>query len=185
MDKAKRQRQLARLYRESGGLCAICKEPTILCSEPRGGRASPRMAVRFRTGSSYGKPGRTRLRILACRQCAQERSDQITLSQPVEELHRRSGRYPTEFYEAVQDCSSTAEPSAHNGEVGGSNPPGPTNATVAQLVERPICNGEDSGSKPDGGTNFALLAQRIEHEDSTLGAGGSNPSERTSNLISD
>lgn len=152
MDREKKQRQLARLYREYGGRCSICNEPVILCAAQRGGRENPRMAVRFRKGSSYGKPGRVRLRVLACRQCAQERSDQITGSMPVEELHLRSGRYPTEFYEAPQDCSSTVEPAAHNGLVGGSTPPGPTNSVP--------------------------LAQRIEHEPSKLGVGGSNPPGR-------
>jgi hypothetical protein len=167
-----KEKQLRRLFFEQEGKCKICGKAAYL-EMPK---HKPLAAVRFRTGSSYGEPGRTRPRVMVHRKCAQERSDQITLSQPIEVLWHLSKRQPTEFYEA---CSSTEELSAHNTLVAGSTPAAPTKfATLAQMAERPICNGEDAGSTPAGSSNSAPLAQRTEHEDSTLGVAGSNPAGR-------
>lgn len=92
-----RQGQLRHLFKKQGGRCYICGEPAVLDFE--GGKAGrPMSAVRFRIGSSFGAKGRVRPRVMAHRKCAQERSDQILASQPVEDLWRRSGREPTEFY---------------------------------------------------------------------------------------
>ncbi len=92
-----KQEQLAHLYRKQGGKCHICGCEAIL--DYNGGKAnSGRSAVRFRIGSSFGKPGRVRRRVMACRKCAQERSDQIQASQSIEELRARSGRQQEEFY---------------------------------------------------------------------------------------
>lgn len=94
--RQQRQEQLGHLFRRQDGKCHICGEPAIL-----DGRNKGLSAVRFRTGSSYGAPGRVRPRVMAHRKCAQERSDQITQSQPIDETRLRSGRHPTEFYEAA------------------------------------------------------------------------------------
>lgn len=102
MDKEKRHKQLAYLYRKHAGKCAICGCETVIVLGTKGGPLNPKMAVRFRTGSSYGEPGRRRKRVLACQECAQARSDQITASLPVEELWDRSGRHPEVFYSAVR-----------------------------------------------------------------------------------
>lgn len=167
-----KEKQLRRLFFEQEGKCNICGKAAYL-EMPK---HKPLAAVRFRTGSSYGEPGRTRPRVMVHRKCAQERSDQITLSQPIEVLWHLSKRQPTEFYEA---CSSTEELSAHNTPVAGSTPAAPTKfATVAQQVEQPTCSGTVGGSIPSGGTSSAPLAQRTEHEDSTLGVAGSNPAGR-------
>lgn len=92
-----RPNQLRYLFRKQGGKCHICGEPAVL--DGNGGKVADGLsAVRFRLGSSYGKPGRIRKRVMAHRKCAQERSDQITASVPVEELWARSKSFPTEFY---------------------------------------------------------------------------------------
>lgn len=115
-----RFRHLTRLFNFQGGKCAICQQPARL-----DGKNDPMSAVRFRIGSSYGAPGRVRPRVMVHRKCAQERSDQITMSQPIEELRRRAGRWG-DTYEI---------------------------ATVAQQVEQPTCSGMVGGSIPSGGTN--------------------------------
>lgn len=92
-----RRKQLAYLFRKQNGKCHICGCDAIL--DYNGGRVnSERSAVRFRLGSSFGRPGRVRPRVMACRKCAQERSDQIQMSQPIEETRERSRRHPEEFY---------------------------------------------------------------------------------------
>jgi hypothetical protein len=98
MNRQERQKQLAYLYRKHDGKCAMCGDPTVIVIGTKGGPLNPRMAVRFRTGSSYGEPGRRRPRVLACFECAQKRSDQITASVPLDELHDRSGRHTEVFY---------------------------------------------------------------------------------------
>ena len=100
MSKNREQRkgQLAYLFRKQHGKCHICGEPAVL--DYNGGKASSEMsAVRFRLGSSFGKKGRVRPRVMAHQKCAQERSDQIQAEQPIEELWFRSRSSPTEFYE--------------------------------------------------------------------------------------
>jgi hypothetical protein len=97
MGRDGRQEQLAYLFAKQDGLCHICGEPAVLDYE--GGKAGhPLSAVRFRLGSSYGTPGRRRRRVMAHRKCAQERSDAIQDSIPVEERRARSLAWPTEFY---------------------------------------------------------------------------------------
>jgi hypothetical protein len=96
-----RREQLAYLFNKQNGKCHICGEDAIL--DYQGGEAGhPKSAVRFRIGSKFGAPGRVRCRVMAHRKCAQERSDQIQESIPVEERWLRSGRQPTEFYEAAK-----------------------------------------------------------------------------------
>jgi len=94
MNAERSRKQLWRLYDRSLGSCAICGQKTKLTDDER----DPYKAVRFRTGSSYGKPGRVRRRVLACRQCAQKRSDEITASQPLDELRHRARRWGDVFY---------------------------------------------------------------------------------------
>lgn len=105
--KARQQReaQLAFLFRAQEGKCHVCGEVAIL-----DGAHKPLSAVRFRTGSSYGAPGRRRPRVMAHRKCAQERSDQITQSQDVDDLRHRAGRHPTEFYFAPLTSQHGGEP---------------------------------------------------------------------------
>lgn len=96
-----RQASLLKLFRRQDGKCAICGEPAVL--DGNGGKASAELsACRFRTGSSYGAKGRRRPRVMAHRKCAQERSDQITISQPIDETRSRAGRFPSETYEIKQ-----------------------------------------------------------------------------------
>lgn len=92
-----RQEQLASLYTRQEGKCLFCNCVVVL--DGNGGKSSSdRSAVRFRLGSSFGAKGRVRRRVMTCRKCSQERSDEIVASQPVEELWMRSRRFPTEFY---------------------------------------------------------------------------------------
>jgi hypothetical protein len=164
-----KEKQLRRLFFEQEGKCKICGKAAYL-EMPK---HKPLAAVRFRTGSSYGEPGRTRPRVMVHRKCAQERSDQITLSQPIEVLWHLSKRQPTEFYEA---CSSTEELSAHNTPVAGSTPAAPTKfATVAQQVEQPTCSGTVGGSIPSGGTKSARSSAGSEQGSSNSEVGGSSP----------
>lgn len=95
-----RRSQLQHLHAKQLGKCFICKCDTVL--EPtNGGKLKPNAAVRFRLGSSFGSPGRVRPRVMTCRKCAQERSDEIQQSQPLEDLWLRSGREPTELWGPV------------------------------------------------------------------------------------
>jgi hypothetical protein len=94
--RQQRQAQLAHLFRQQDGKCHVCGETARL-----DGANDGLSAVRFRTGSSFGTPGRVRPRVMAHRKCAQERSDQIQMSQDVDDLRHRSGRHPTEFYTAT------------------------------------------------------------------------------------
>lgn len=92
-----RRGHLAAMFARQGGKCHICGEPAILDYE--GGKASRHLsAVRFRIKSGFGEKGRPRPRVMAHLKCAQERSDQIQDSIPVEERWTRSQRFPTEFY---------------------------------------------------------------------------------------
>lgn len=93
-DREGRQKQLRYLFERQKGKCHVCGELAVLGSE------GDDAAVRFRTGSRFGKPERIRPRVMAHKRCAQERSDQIQASQPVEESRARSRRYPTEFWSA-------------------------------------------------------------------------------------
>lgn len=100
MNAERRQNHLAALFRKHRGRCAICGCCVeIMPPMKHGERPKPHRAVRFRKGSGYGEPGRVRPRVLACWACAQNRSREITLSQPIEELRWRAGREQTEFYE--------------------------------------------------------------------------------------
>lgn len=97
--RQQRRDQLACLFNRQGGKCAICGEPAVL--DGNGGSAGyPDSAVRFRTRSKFGKPGRVRPRVMAHRKCAQARSAEIEVSLGLDELHARSQRHPTEFYSA-------------------------------------------------------------------------------------
>jgi hypothetical protein len=78
-------RQLLRLIDFQQGKCAVCGRPASIDDQ-----TNP--PVRFRIGSSYGAPGRVRPRVMAHHKCALERSSEITASQPLDELRRRSGR---------------------------------------------------------------------------------------------
>lgn len=108
MGRGGRQDQLMYLFRKQSGLCFICHLPAILdgCG---GDSRSERSAVRFRLGSSFGAKGRVRYRVMTCRKCAQERSDQIQMSQPIDDTRRRSGRFPTEFYSIVDAGGAPSE----------------------------------------------------------------------------
>lgn len=109
MKLEERRLQLERLYNKQGGRCHICNCETVLEGRPCGGKLNPRMAVRFRLGSSFGAKGRVRRRVMTCQKCAQERSDQIQDSQPIEELWRRSGREATEFWTASTPQSQSKD----------------------------------------------------------------------------
>lgn len=98
MRREERRSQLAHLFEKQQGKCFICGQPAVL--DYQGGkRGRGESAVRFRIGSKFGKPGRVRPKVMAHRRCAQDRSDQIQMSQPIEETRARSGRWPTESYE--------------------------------------------------------------------------------------
>ena len=89
--------QLTYLFHKQHGKCAICNEPAVLDYD--GGKAgNPLSAVRFRVGSSFGNPGRTRPRVMAHRKCSQERSAQIEASVPIEELQWRARRHTVEVF---------------------------------------------------------------------------------------
>lgn len=92
---------LQNLFDHQKGCCFICGKPAVLDFES-GKAGQPESAVRFRLGSSYGKKGRVRKRVMAHRKCAQERSDQITTSLPIEEQWHRSHRHPSEFYQITK-----------------------------------------------------------------------------------
>lgn len=96
-----RREHLAFLFKQQHGKCRICGKDAIL--DGNGGDAeSDLSAVRFRLGSSFGAKGRVRPRVMAHRKCAQERSDQIQASQPIEELWIRSGREVETLYEVTK-----------------------------------------------------------------------------------
>lgn len=102
--RQQRKAQLAHIFHAQKSKCHICGEPALLDHA-----AHPMSAVRFRTGSSYGEPGRRRPRVMAHKKCAQERSDQITQSQLIEDLRYRSGRQQTEFY-GIPDAATSLSP---------------------------------------------------------------------------
>lgn len=84
---------LLRLFQRQNGLCAICGKPAVL--DGKGGAAgSEQSAVRFRTGSSFGAPGRRRPRVMAHRGCAQKRSGEIQDSIDIDELRHRARAFP-------------------------------------------------------------------------------------------
>ena len=96
-----RHDQLRFLFSRQNGKCFICGEKANL--DFSGGTADRALsAVRFRLGSRYGTPGRVRRRVMAHRKCADQRSRQIEMSQTVEELQWRSGRFQTETYAMVE-----------------------------------------------------------------------------------
>ena len=98
MRRSDRKSQLEYLFEQQEGRCHICGEPALL--DGLGGyKGHGNSAVRFRLGSGYGYKGRVRLRVMVHRSCAQERSDQITNSLPIDEQRARSRRWPTETYE--------------------------------------------------------------------------------------
>lgn len=99
-----RRDHLCFLFKRQNGKCHICGCDAVLDGD--GGKAnSQRSAVRFRLGSSFGAKGRVRPRVMACRKCAQERSDQIQESQPIEYRWLKSGRAPSVFYEVPKPPS--------------------------------------------------------------------------------
>lgn len=169
---AQREKHLRHLFFEQEGKCKICGTAAYL-ELPKNNSLA---AVRFRTGSSYGAPGRTRLRVMAHRKCAQERSDRITASQDVDDLRHRAQRWPTEFYSA-QDCSSTAEQAPYKRSVEGSNPSGPTTISARSSVgsEQGNSTSKVEGSSPSAPTNFATVAQSAEHRLCKATVGGSIP----------
>jgi hypothetical protein len=102
--RQQRMAQLAHLFHEQKSKCHVCGKPAVLDHA-----GHPMSAVRFRTGSSYGEPGRRRPRVMAHKKCAQERSDQITQSQLIDDLRHRAGRHQTEFYE-IPDAAAPESP---------------------------------------------------------------------------
>ena len=102
-----RQRQLTYLFERQHGRCHICGGPAVL--DFKGGSIGrAQSAVRFRLGGGrYGDPGSVRKRVMAHRGCAQERADQITREQPIEELRRRSQREGDVFF--YNDAGLTSE----------------------------------------------------------------------------
>lgn len=104
-----RQKKLVRLYAKQRGKCHICGAKAIL--DGKGGQAGCKeSAVTFRLGSSFGKKGRQRFRVMVHRKCAQARSDEIQDSIPVEERWLRSGRAPSEFYSHGNSSSLAPTP---------------------------------------------------------------------------
>lgn len=92
-----RQKQLLYLFTRQHGNCGICGKPAVL-DGAGGATGSELSAVRFRTGSSYGKPGRTRPRVMAHRGCADKRSAEITESIDIDERRYRARAFPVETY---------------------------------------------------------------------------------------
>jgi hypothetical protein len=83
-----------------------------------------------RRSSSHGK----HVYQVMCRPCCDKLSAAKEARQPIELLHFNAKRHPTdEYYFIPQDCSSTVELAAHNGLVGGSTPPGPTNPSATRV----------------------------------------------------
>lgn len=92
-----RQKQLLYLFNRQHGNCGICGKQAVLDGNG-GATGSELSAVRFRTGSSYGKPGRTRPRVMAHRGCADKRSAEITESIDIDERRYRARAFPVETY---------------------------------------------------------------------------------------
>lgn len=117
-----RQKQLLYLFQRQKGRCAICNKPAILDGNG-GATGSKESAVRFRTGSSYGKPGRTRPRVMAHRGCADARSAEITDSIDVDELRYRARAFPVETYSIVGENADAALAPADGSSDNASVPP--------------------------------------------------------------
>lgn len=80
--------QLAHLHRKHGGLCHICGQPVDLAA------TGPEAANRFRVGSSFGRKGRVRPRVLVHRKCSDQRSNEIQNSIAVDARRDASGAFP-------------------------------------------------------------------------------------------
>lgn len=95
----KKRRMKMNLFDEHKGKCEFCQRDMILAYVWSPEKPQPQnLAVLLHLDSRYSRdrgafPGERR-NALVCRKCADERSRQNEISQPIEELHRRSGRCP-------------------------------------------------------------------------------------------